>query len=80
MVIQDGSCPGPGWKSEVSFTIPVQKRFCHFAGAWGSLSPPHPGSHDLENGEPEFQANMDIVQKQVLMQSKIPFLTDFGQQ
>jgi hypothetical protein len=35
---------------------------------------------DLENSEPEFPANVGIVQNQVPMQSKKPFQTDFGQQ
>jgi hypothetical protein len=34
----------------------------------------------LENSEPEFSKNMGIVQKQLAMQSKSPFLTDLGQQ
>jgi hypothetical protein len=58
--------------------ILVQKRFCHFAGAWGSLSPPRPWPSDLEKSEPEFSANVGIVQKQVPMQSKSPFQTDFS--
>jgi hypothetical protein len=64
----------------ISGIIPVQKRFCHFAVAWGSLSPPHPWLSHLENSEPEFPTNVDIEQKQVPMQSKSPFQTDFGQQ
>jgi hypothetical protein len=63
----------------LALIIPVQKRFCHFAGVWGSLSPPHPWLGHLENSEPEFPTNAGIEQKQAPMQSKSPFQSDIGQ-
>jgi hypothetical protein len=41
--------------------MPVQKRFCHSARARGERDPPHPWPGDMENGEPELKANVDIV-------------------
>jgi hypothetical protein len=58
----------------------AQKRFCHFAGAYESLSPPHPWPGNLENSEPELPANVGTLQERVPMQSLRPFRTVLGQQ
>jgi hypothetical protein len=53
---------------------PASSSFLYF-----ERDPPRPCPGDPENGEAEFPTNPSMVQKQVPMQSKSPFQTDFEQ-